>query len=112
MQTMINRANSTQGFACSGTTPNNCAMIGGYASPSRDETEKRYWEFYGLGFMVMVLNVRVDQPYPFFSHQDLNDIRDYDPKNINAMDKLDSTGFGPTPGRKYHYVSPIPAVYP
>jgi hypothetical protein len=113
MQTMINRAiqnkenpengsfryTDRQGNSVRCYTPNQCAF-GGYAGPHRNLSDERYAEFYGLSFIVVVLNVRVDQPFTSFRHQNKNSIRGI----CN-----ESTGFGPVGGPFDHYVIPIPA---
>jgi hypothetical protein len=80
----------------------------------RNPNDEIYQEFYALALMVIAFNVRVDQPYPFFAHQDLSpEIRGTsDTGNRNDTYHTDSTGFGPTPGWKAFYVAFYPAIYP
>jgi hypothetical protein len=94
-------------------SPNAAAMEPGqYAPPHRDLTDPAYKEFYAVTFMVIEMNVRVDQPYEYFAHQDINEIRGHDPTNRNAACCTESVGFGPTFGRKDHYITTLyPAVY-
>jgi hypothetical protein len=113
MQTMINRGESR-----GRTPPNQEALAGGQYAPPRQgpANERAYQQFYALAFVVVALDVNVAQPYKFFSHQDLNDVRGKDPTgDINGRGvggrTTDTAAFGPTAGRKIYYVPPIP-MYP
>ena len=117
IQTMGNRSTwiGPEGnkYACYGQSVNSCAMSGGYAGPYQDLTDKPYGEFYFVAFTVIVMGVRIDQPYPEFAHQDLLKINGHDPAHRNALPGTghnDSTGFGPDAGYKNYYVNPIPAI--
>ena len=111
MQTMINRADSGD-FKYE--TANEAALAEGqYASPIQRVGDKAYHEFYGLAFLVVEMNVRVDQPYSYFAHQDNLDIRGSSATgNLNDTCCTDTTAFGPTAGRKDFYITlPFPAIY-
>jgi RHS repeat-associated protein len=107
IQTMINRA--TDGNYQS---PNHAALTAGqYAAPGRNlnDTHGVYQEFYGLAFMVIQLEVRVDQPHQYFAHQDLLPLRGKG-SHLNDVCCTDTAGFGPTwHGPKNWY---IPQTYP
>ena len=107
IQTMINRATDGN-YQC----PNHAALTAGqYAAPGRNlnDTHGVYQEFYGLAFMVIQLEVRVDQPYRYFAHQDLLPLRG-NGSHLNDVCCTDTTGFGPTwHGLKNWF---IPQTYP
>jgi RHS repeat-associated protein len=106
IQTMINRA--TDGNYQS---PNHAALTRGqYAAPGRNLNDSQgvYQEFYGLAFMVIQLEVRVDQPYKSFAHQDLLPLRGKG-SHLNDRCCTDTAAFGPWDQPKNWY---IPKTYP
>lgn len=111
IQTMINRTKESYGNPYD--SPNHAALGGGYAPAVYNPTDPQgiYQEFYGLAFMAVELNVSVAQPYPNFSHQDLNDINGHDPKKFNGPGTTDTAAFGPLGPEKKYYVSIYPAIY-
>jgi RHS repeat-associated protein len=107
IQTMLNRAEEG-----SYRSANHAALTQGqYASPARDSADSVYQDVYSLSFMVVELNVRVDQPYQYFAHQDLYpNVRGTSPTgNLNDVRHTDTAAFGATWGPKTWY---IPQTYP
>jgi hypothetical protein len=102
LQTMINRAESDLWNV---NTPTQAALASGqYASPGRNVDDIAWQESYALSFEVNMMGERVDQPYTYFAHQDLNDVRGYDPADRNARCCTERTAFGPHSGWKDYYV--------
>ncbi|RMG77126.1 MAG: hypothetical protein D6711_02290 [Chloroflexi bacterium] len=106
IQTMINRAANGNY-----KSPNHAALTKGqYAPPGRkpNDTLGIYQEFYGLAFMVIQLEVRVDQPYQAFAHQDLLPLRGTG-AYLNDTCCTDTAAFGYWNKPKTWY---IPETYP
>ena len=110
MQTMIVRV---EDWGRSDTNTVALSGNGQYHTPAR--AENGVWgDFYGVAFMVTELNVRVDQPFPYFAHQDLTNVRgtsgDRNGRLYNEQGEEigiccnETIGFGPTPGWKNHYI--------
>lgn len=81
-QAMVNQTSylgpNGEDYECAGQSPNDCAMSGSFAAPSRPEDyliNQAYQETYSIAFAVISLNVRLDQPYPEFRHQDTDPAR-------------------------------------
>jgi RHS repeat-associated protein len=101
LQTMINRAESA---AWDVNTPSEAALAEGqYANAGRNVDDIAWQESYALSFEVNMMDLRIDQPYDSFAHQDLNDVRGFKPDDRNAICCNERTAFG-GPGYKDYYV--------
>jgi hypothetical protein len=104
IRTMVVRAN----FWSSYSTPNEAALGGGYAPPQQDLQDPSYGEFYGLAFAVIMTDVGVKHFFPYFAHQDLNEIRKYNPSDRNDLYKTETTGFGGPGWKDFHITTYFP----